>query len=384
MNKSKEEYTELINNMIKQSGFEVPKDLVLWSYRWRCYIYSNVIPAVVKDHPIDKQIRDLTDYIMEKVRDDHALFWVRHRMYPVDSSLTRDTARIHPKFLNYVQFIIWRYFQRCLDRKDYVIDDYMLDNLPELKKFIQDEDEPMDKDRISEGFTQEGEPDKKVYKLTPRFDFWEPDHYIEFKKLKDKYAGKNNLRFMEIGTMEGRTATWLLDEVLTGENCSLTCIEPDPPANMYHNLAYHKQKAIIKKDYSRQVLVEEFASHKEYYDFIYTDADHNAPGVLQDGILCWPLLKTGGEMFFDDYEMEIHDPWFYIMHKEFKEHKRLMFIHPHVGIDAFLNVYRGQYKLLFKNYLVGIEKVADIGSKNIDNGEDNVVTMAVEVERGSS
>jgi len=208
------------------------------------------------------------------------------------------------------------------------------------------------------------------YKLTPKFDFWEPDHYTEFKRLRDTYGGKANLKFLEIGAFEGRTSVWLLDNVLTGKGCTLTCVDVNPPENLKHNLSYHKDKAILVKTFSHEWLYEELVDGGGIYDFVYIDGDHNAPGVLEDAVLAWRALKIGGIMYFDDYEMKIRDPWFYVMHKEFKYNPRLSFIHPHVAIDAFLNIYRGQYELLFKKYLVGIRKLVDFGGENVDHGDD--------------
>ncbi|MCM8831198.1 MAG: class I SAM-dependent methyltransferase [Candidatus Omnitrophica bacterium] len=34
--------------------------------------------------------------------------------------------------------------------------------------------------------------------------------------------------------------------------------------------------------------------------------NHNAPSVLMDAVLCWPLLKNGGILIFDDYLWKIN------------------------------------------------------------------------------
>jgi predicted O-methyltransferase YrrM len=38
-------------------------------------------------------------------------------------------------------------------------------------------------------------------------------------------AGKPHVRFLEVGSYEGRSAVWLLDNVLTHETASLVCLD---------------------------------------------------------------------------------------------------------------------------------------------------------------
>jgi hypothetical protein len=218
----------------------------------------------------------------------------------------------------------------------------------------------------------------KNYKLTPKYNFWEPDHYAEFKRLSDIYRGKNDLKFLEIGAFEGRTSVWMLDNILTGDNSSLTCVDIDPTDNLTYNLNLHEGKVKLITECSHIFLNTNLFYELDWYDFIYIDGDHNAPGVLEDAVLSWRALKVGGIMYFDDYEMQIKDPWFYIMHKEFNDNPRLSFIHPHVAIDAFLSIYRGQYELLFKNYLVGIKKLVDIGGPNLYHGDNSQPKLILE------
>ena len=59
--------------------------------------------------------------------------------------------------------------------------------------------------------------------------------------------------------------------------------------------------------------------------------DDLAKDVLTDAVMCWPLLKPGGVIAFDDYEWEGHR----------HPHDR-----PQAGIDAFESVFRPQLALL--------------------------------------
>lgn len=361
----KELYTKKIDEYIVASGLDVPSDLIPWSYRWRCYIYSNVLPAVFGDRLITPEEIKLTKYLTKRIRDEHACNWVREKLYPINATGCPPVQVVGP---NYKQLIISLFFNRCLENEDHVVDDYMIKYLPILRQHV------IGKINMPERSEEVKEVSHK-YKLTSKFDFWEPDHHTEFERLKKDFGGKDGLRFVEIGALEGRTSVWLLDNVLTGKDCRLTCVDIDPHENLEYNLKSHSNKAHIAKSFSHEWFYDELYDGGELYDFIYLDGDHNATGLLEDIVLAWRAIKTGGYLYLDDYEMQIRDPWFYIMHSEFKDNPRLNFIHPHVAIDAFLNIYRGQYELLFKNYLVGVRKLVDIGGKNIGHGDSALATL---------
>jgi predicted O-methyltransferase YrrM len=162
-------------------------------------------------------------------------------------------------------------------------------------------------------------------------------------------AGKPHVRFLEVGSYEGRSAVWLLDNVLTHETASLVCLDIfDSSAggasgyearfdhNMKTTLGRNKVEKI--KGPSQEILRRmQLAS----YDAVYIDGSHIAADVLEDGILAFRLLRPGGIMIFDDYEWKPYpDPW----------------MMPGMAIDSFLHVYERQYELLGKAYQVAIKK----------------------------
>jgi len=104
------------------------------------------------------------------------------------------------------------------------------------------------------------------------------------------------------------------------------------------------------------------------------DGDHHAPSVIQDGILSWKILKTGGILLFDDFRMVVSDQYFYISHKEFETFKDngCMWIHPREGIASFLNLYKGQYKEFIDNYQIGIQKICDTDNINVNHGHKDI------------
>src|SRR5262245_2089799 len=52
-------------------------------------------------------------------------------------------------------------------------------------------------------------------------------HNIEcWQRWLAEFNGKPRIRALEIGSFEGRSTTWLLENVLTGETSHIDCIDP--------------------------------------------------------------------------------------------------------------------------------------------------------------
>ena len=165
-----------------------------------------------------------------------------------------------------------------------------------------------------------------------------------------RFAGAPGLRFLEIGSFEGNSACWLLDNVLTGDDSTVTCIDLYPSRiealfdeNIQKTGAAHK---VIKlKGDSKEVLP---TLDRGAFDFVYVDGSHTAPDTLEDAILSWKLVRPGGLLIFDDYTIS--------------DNRMLAILSPGteqtgVAVDAFLKVYKGQYRLLRSDYQVVIEKI---------------------------
>jgi len=173
-------------------------------------------------------------------------------------------------------------------------------------------------------------------------------HYL------NSFKDRPNLRFLEIGSFQGRSTVWLLENILTNDSSIITCIDifegsiehilhfQNDIKNLFdifsHNISKFKNKVNIIKNKSQDALKK----INEQYDFIYVDGDHKASSVIEDAILSFSLLKKGGIMIFDDYL------WFQM--KKFIDN-------PKVAIDAFLEIYADKIIILYKNHQVIIEKL---------------------------
>jgi len=148
--------------------------------------------------------------------------------------------------------------------------------------------------------------------------------------------------FLEIGSYEGRSTCWLLQNGLSAKG-SIVCVDPFPNLNEVegrfwsnvHATQGAEQKVSLMKMTSGQALVD-MLNFKYVFDFIYVDGDHSALMAYHDGTGAWKLLKQGGVMLFDDY-LYPHEP-------------------TGVGIDKFLKEHEGQYDIIVNNYQLAVQK----------------------------
>jgi predicted O-methyltransferase YrrM len=156
--------------------------------------------------------------------------------------------------------------------------------------------------------------------------------------------GLENVHLLEIGSSEGRSAIWFLDNVLTHPTSSITCVDVFSArvkeTRFDHNtkLSGFSNKVTKIKGRSQEVLK---LLREGSYDVIYIDGSHRAADVHVDALLSWALLKPGGIIIFDDYAWKPEKP---------PEAR------PQMGIDAFLNDFRFQVEILHKGYQVIVRR----------------------------
>lgn len=150
-------------------------------------------------------------------------------------------------------------------------------------------------------------------------------------------------QLLEIGTDEGRSAVWLMDNVATAEEAHLTCIDivdhPNRRANIEASGAGHRVD--FRQGRSADVLR---ALPQAHFDFVYIDGYHGQVEVLEDAILSFRLAKVGAIIAFDDYRLE--DPG---------NPDGV----PKPAVDAFCEIYRNKLAVLDHNVQVWVRKTAD-------------------------
>lgn len=187
--------------------------------------------------------------------------------------------------------------------------------------------------------------DESKYRFTQD---WVSKREKNWMRVLGEFKGKPNIHGLEVGSFEGRSAIWFLDNILTTPTSTMTCI--DVFANWLvtmgaeqrfdHNIEVSGHAARVEKikGFSHPSLRALPVNH---YDFIYIDGCHDAPCVLLDLMLSWDLLKSGGILILDDYG---YYP------------KRAKLNRPAVSIDAFLEIFEEKIELIHKEYQVIVRK----------------------------
>lgn len=153
-------------------------------------------------------------------------------------------------------------------------------------------------------------------------------HTESFERLLSHHVGKPNLLFLELGSWKGRSALWLVENILTGANSKLICVdvwdvnqwekEAEETISLFKNPQRMEELKVDRlyetflqntEDFrdkilpKRQTTIEafqEFYNQNVKFDFIYIDANHTAEAVYQDFSFAHQCLKPGGIVFFDD------------------------------------------------------------------------------------
>jgi predicted O-methyltransferase YrrM len=169
---------------------------------------------------------------------------------------------------------------------------------------------------------------------------------------------------LEIGTFEGRSALWFLENILTNPDASITCVDifPAPYEQRFdaNVVASGLERKIKKVKGDSKFALRTFP--RDTYDFVYVDGSHDAKDVLSDAVLAWELLKPGGVMIFDDYQ------WTGSAAEKFRPARI-----PEIAIDAFLHVYEPYMDVVQKDYQVIVRKRE---KADLDGPRFGLLTMA--------
>ncbi len=196
---------------------------------------------------------------------------------------------------------------------------------------------------------------------------WFSQHIPIWQEKLTCFAGMPNVQALEIGSFEGRSAVWLLENLLTGPGTHLTCIDTfilddefreiidrmkleipqnlDIEARFDHNIAAAgAEKRVTKLKGSSTEMLRTLPLDR--FDLIYIDGSHTARNVLTDAVLCWDLLKRDGILILDDYR------WNVFPEDGLKS--------PRIAIDAFMRCFDGEYVTILMDYQVMLRKTKNI------------------------
>ena len=177
------------------------------------------------------------------------------------------------------------------------------------------------------------------------------------------------IHILEIGSFEGKSTIWFLENFLQNKNSTITCVDPWMDYSQDHdslnsyfreenewNLTERKTKEIflhniIESSSSNKVIIRQGFSDKilpsliteqKMYDIIFIDGNHTAPYVMMDTIMSWTLLKKGGIIIFDDYTWGLDKP---------------STLRPKESVDYFMLTFADYVTELYSNYRKIIKKI---------------------------
>jgi predicted O-methyltransferase YrrM len=188
----------------------------------------------------------------------------------------------------------------------------------------------------------------KKRQIFDRFELtqdWFSDGESIWRFLLEDVRGKPEISALEIGTFEGRSAVWLLTQILVHPTSRLTCVDPlrypEVEARLQKNLenagALNRVRLIRKS--SKEAALE---LKSERFDLVYVDGSHDYDDVRFDCSLALEVLKYGGFLIVDDYLWKGH-------HAPYFQVKR--------AVDEFRALHRRQFRILYRGYQVFLLKL---------------------------
>lgn len=183
---------------------------------------------------------------------------------------------------------------------------------------------------------------------------WFSNNIPRWEKFLKPLAGMP-LKVLELGSYEGKSAIWLLENILTHQRARITCI--DNFGSDVSNTEIHKRFVENTKRFGKKIQLLKMNTRdalktpkiiQQEFDIIYIDAGRHSKNVLEDAVLSFPLLKAGGIIIFDDYTTsKLHD-----------------YTCPKKGIDTFLDIFSDELRVRHSSWqVVAIKKVPKVKAK---------------------
>lgn len=174
-----------------------------------------------------------------------------------------------------------------------------------------------------------------------------------------RFINIHTLNLIEIGSWEGRSSCWLIDNIMTHKSNKITCIDTFE-GSIEHVQIYKYENSYIQSIEGRfdfnivrtgvpEKVQKIVGKSNEVmrtlplscYDIAYIDGSHIASDVLEDAVLVWQLVKVGGFIIFDDYFFSFtqNPDW-----------------NTKIGIDAFMMSFKDKFRVIHKAEQVILEK----------------------------
>ena len=180
------------------------------------------------------------------------------------------------------------------------------------------------------------------------------------KVLNELMTERDSCDLLEIGSYEGRSTTWLIENVMRdgdrlfcvdtwrggAEHAGINMADVEDRFDSNIDIAIQRKglkgSAVVKDKLESSQALARYITEGKKFSFIYIDGSHAAKDVLSDAVMSWQLLSEGGIMVFDDYLWG--DP-------------NTPLTRPKLAIDFFLNINAPEINLRHIGYQVVLTKL---------------------------
>lgn len=186
------------------------------------------------------------------------------------------------------------------------------------------------------------------YKIGERFDM---EHFDPIHKFLEEFCQKANIEsYFEVGTSEGKSLKKVIQHSKHLKRIGSCDIWGTTDGGTGRGSHQHVADLVESLGYKGEITFYDGDSHKilptlmhhedhfEKYDLVFVDGDHTLEGNRQDLIECWPMVKPGGWIIFDDithpkhlFLEEVFDIWVKENLEDIDEHGKY---HMHHGFGV--------------------------------------------------
>jgi len=183
------------------------------------------------------------------------------------------------------------------------------------------------------------------------------------KAVEGKESEKVNM--LEIGCNEGRSTVWFLENLLLHDDSRITVIDTFNSSSNYKPSTAKKsplqktfeeniketgkaEKVFVYKGMSQDVM--RTMPTMPRFDVVYVDGSHYAPDVLEDLIYVYRMVKKGGLIICDDYELGYgNNTGNGYDNPNYEEL-------PKNAIDTFKKMFKDQVEVVFAGYIMVLRR----------------------------